>query len=387
MASRVSAATVFERDVPLFTESEDGRVPRYPRSPLLRWGLRLLIAALFAGLALWWDAAGGDWSGTANAALSARVHAIDWLTPGVGVIGQLYPPLTSIVAVCVPGGALGLAIAGAVAAAFTIQAVLQALHRKLFSRAVRIVFILTLGTTPLYVYVVMTNFEATVALMFFGLAMVDLVRFVTWANTQAGFRAGLLFACAAFSDSTTVFSALVAAIGGGLLIQSRTGARRANAVVVVFPTLMLFGSLAVLGTAFGAGPLAMIRGDLHWNADRAADLAASFLTPAGWLFLAPLVLIIIAAFGLGHAGTALIAVLLQASTSLAFIVGLTPPGVAGVTYVLLLLLAVAIVPTPTNSSQALLTSGVSVLLCILGWLTAWQWPVVSSWLSVFGGAA
>lgn len=377
---------MFERDVPLYVESHTGRVPKYPASALWRWGLRLVIAAFYTGLAIWWNwAAEGDWAGTANAALAARVADIEWGASGVGVIGQLYPPITSLVAAVIPGGALGLAIAASIAAALTLQLILQSLQRKQFPMSVRTIFVLTIATTPLYTYVVLTNFEATVALMFFALAMVDLVRFVTWANTQAGFRAGLLFACAAFSDTTTVFAALVAAIGGGLLIQSRTGARVANAVVVAFPTITLFVSLAVLGIAFGAGPLAMVRGDLAWSNERAIGFAQSLTTPLGWLYLAPLVLMIVAAFGLGFPGTALIAVLLQASTVLSFIVGLTPPGVAGVTYMLLLLLAVAIVPTPTTGAHSFLTAGVSVFLWIIGWLTALQWPIVALWMRTFGG--
>lgn len=387
MSSRVSTADVFERDVPLFVESATGRLPKFPARALNRWGLRLLIALFYTGLAIWWNhASGGDWSGTANAALAERVAGIEW-GASVDVIGQLYPPITSLVAVFVPGGALGLAIAGSVGAAFTVQLILQSLRRKAFPIGVRTIFVLTLATTPLYTYVVMTNFEATIALMFFGLAMIDLVRFVTWANTQAGFRAGLLFACAAFSDTTTIFAALVAAIGGGLLIQSRTGARVANAVVVSFPTITLFVSLAVLGIAFGAGPLAMVRGDLAWSNERALGFLQSLTTPLGWLYLAPLFLMIVAAFGLGFPGTALIAVLLLSSTVLAFIVGLTPPGVAGVTYVLLLLLAVSIVPTPTHGAQSLLTGGVSVLLWVIGWLTALQWPIVQTWMQTFGGTS
>ncbi|MDN3494539.1 hypothetical protein QL996_01240 [Planococcus sp. APC 4015] len=388
MASRVSTVDVFERDTPQFVESQTGRLPKYPLRTGARWGLRLLIAAFYSGLAVWWNAAsGGDWSGTANAALADRMASLDWSTPGVGVIGQLYPPITSLGAAVVPGGAFGLAIAGSIGAAFTLQLILQSLLRKSFPVPVRVILVLVLATTPLYTYVVMTNFEATIGLMFFGLAMVDLVRFVTWANTQAGFRAGILFACAAFSDTTTVFAALVAALGGGLIIQSRQGARVANAVVVAFPTVTLFGSLAVLGIAFGAGPLAMVRGDLAWDPDRAVGFAESLATPLGWLYIAPLVVMVIASFGLGYPGTALISVLLMASTVLAFILGLTPPGVAGVTYVLLLLLAISIVPTPTDAGQSVLTAGVGVLLWILGWLTALQWPIVRSWMDTFGAVS
>ena len=41
----------------------------------------------------------------------------------------------------------------------------------------------------------------------------------------------------------------------------------------------------------------------------------------------------------------------------------------------------------TTTGQAVLTGGVSVMLWILGWLTALQWPVVVAWMETFGGAS
>ena len=387
VATTVSSSKIFERDLPLFVESETGRLPKYPVSRLHRWCLRAVYAAFYAGLAIWWDLESGhDWSGSPNHALAERVASID-LSTSVEGIAQLYPPITSLAAVLIPGGPLGLAIAGAVVAAFTVQFLLQSLRRKLLPLPLRVIFTLSLATTPLYTYTVMTNFEATVALLFFGVGMVDLVRFASWANTQAGFRAGILFACAAFSDSTTVFAALVAAAGGGLLVQSRPRARLANAVVVAFPTVTLFASLAALGIAFGAGPLSMIRGDLVWHPERAEGFLQSLGTPAGWLYLAPMVIMIVTAIALGHPGTSLIVVFLVLSVLLAFFLGLTPPGVAGVTYALLLLLAMAIVPRPISVGQSVLTASVSVALWIVGWLTAFQWQIVVEWMQIFGGSS
>lgn len=352
----------------------------------MRWTLRLVIALAYAGLAVWFNAAsGGDWSGTANAALAERVHAIRLDTGGVDVIGQIYPPITSLAAILIPGGAFGLSIAGAVVAAFMVQLLIQAQQRKEFPLIVRIVFTLTLATTPMYTFVVTTNFEATVGLMFFGLGMLDLVRFVTYANTQAGFRAGILFACSAFSDSNLVFSALVAAIGGALLIQSRRGARLANAVVVAFPTIALFAALALLGTAFGSGPFAMVRGNLSWDPERAATYIGIFSTPLGWLYLAPIAIMVVTAIALRFPLTGLIAVLLAGSTALSFILGLAPPGSAGTTYVLLLLVAISIVPAPTTTARRALTVATSIVLWVIGWLTAFASTAVRAWMETLGG--
>lgn len=384
--SRVSSSRVFERDTPLYVESESGRVEKYPAAPWARWGLRLLIAAGYAALATWYAVASGqDWTGTANAALAERVSGISFAGDDVDAIAQLYPPITSLIAMIVPGGAFGLALAGALVAGLMLQLVVQSMQRKGFHPVVRWVFILTLASTPMFTYMVTTNLEAALGLMFFGLGMIDLVRFVTWANTQAGFRAGILFACSAFSDSTGTFSALVGATAGALIIQSRAGARLANAVVVAFPTVTLLLSLALLGTAFGAGPLAMIRGDLHWHPERFESFVALLGTPAGWVFLAPMVVLVATSFALRYPGTALIAVLLTATTVLAYVLGLTPPGNAGTTYTLMLLLAIAIVPTATTAAQRVFTCAVSALLWGIGWLTAAQWSSMLQWMQTMGG--
>lgn len=388
MTSRVSTTTVFDRDEPRYRESETGVLDKYPRSGWARWGLRLLIAAAYSAIAIVFDLnTRGDWNGTANQALSDRIDQLSELAaaPDVSVIGALYPPLTSLLAMVVPGGALGLGIAGSVVAGLMIQLIAQSMKRKGFHPAVRWVFILTLATTPVFSYTVTTNFESVLGLMFFGLGMVDLVRFVTWANTQAGFRAGILFACAAFSDSTATFSALVAAVAGALIIQSRPGARLANALVVAFPTISLFGALALLGIAFDAGPLAMVRGGFHWNVERAESLSTLFVSVPGAVYFAPMIVMVITAFALRFPGTGLIAVLLTASTLLAYVLELTPPGNAGTTYTLMLLLAISIVPTATTIAHRLLTSAVSLVLWGIGWLTAWQWSTIGSWVAVVGG--
>ncbi|MFC6324704.1 hypothetical protein ACFP59_02125 [Microbacterium koreense] len=368
-------------------ESPTGRLAKIPAGRWQRWGLRLVIAAVYAALAVWLNAGyGGDWTGTANADLATRVDALRF-DSGIAVIGDLYPPITSLIALVIPGGALGLAFAGAFLGGIVVQQVMQAQIRKGFPASVTIIVTLALATTPVYTYTVTTNFEATLGLMFFALGMLDLVRFVTRANTQAGFRAGLLFACSALSDVYLVFSALVAALGGALLRQSRTGARLANAIVVAFPTVAVFGSLALLGAAFGAGPLMMFRGDLSWSTERATAWVEFLATPSGVLYLAPVALIALAAIALGSPWAGLFAVLLNAATAVAFILGLTPPGTAGTTYIMLVFLAIAIIPSTKSRLHQGLIGVAAILLWGIGWATAFTWPVLRTWMETLGGMA
>ncbi|MDL9979997.1 hypothetical protein [Microbacterium candidum] len=380
----------FERVAPAFVESSTGRIAKYPRARWRRWMLRLIAALPYIALAVWFDIASHQtWAGTANAELAERVGGIAWNGSGIGVLASLYPPISSIVALVVPGGALGLGIVGALIAGFMLQMVIQALQRKDFHPVARIVFALSLALTPTFAYLVTTNLQAALGLLFFGLGMIDVVRFVTYANTQAGFRAGILFACSAFSDTTGLPAAVVAAVAGALIIQSRRGARLANAVVLVFPTLALLGALALLGVAFGAGPFAMVHGNLTWDPVRAATYVDSLGGLRGLVYLSSTLIVVLTAVLLRHARVGLVAVLLTAMIGLAFIVGLTPPGFAGNNYVMMLLLAVAIVPTPKSRVQAVLTVCVSLALWTIGWINAFQQPAISHWIHVLtnGGAS
>lgn len=384
----MSASSVFVRDTPLFVESDTGRIDKFPANPWLRWSMRLIIALPFLAIAFWFQhASGGDWSGTANGVLAERVQSLPWGTSEVATLGQLYPPITSLLALVIPGGAFGLSIVGCLVGGLMLQLVVQSMRRKGFVLPVRLVFVLTLALTPLWAYIVTTSFEATLGLTFFGLGMIDLVRFVTFANTQAGFRAGLLFAASAFSDSTGLFAALVAAAASTFIIRSRDGARAANAIVVVFPTLAFLGSLMLLGIIFRVGPLAMVRGDLSWNPERASFVGMYLLSPGGLLYLAPTIVVIITALFLRFPGVGLTAALLTTVTLVAFIVGLTPTGVAGINYTMMLLLAVAVVPLAVTTRDRILTIATSVTLWAIGWAQAFANPTVRDWMTVLTGGA
>ena len=383
-----TAESVFARDQPLYLESESGYIDRFPRNSWLRWGARVAAAVPFIILAIWFDvASGGDWTGTANGALAERVGDLPWGSGDVSAIAELYPVISSLLAVVIPGGPLGLGIAGALVGGLLIQLVVQSMHRKAFPFPLRLVFIVTLAITPMFGYVVTTSLEAALGLTFFGLGMIDLVRFVTYANTQAGFRAGLFFACSAVSDSTGLFVALVAALAASFIVRSRAGSRLANAVVVAFPTVSLLGALVLLGLAFRLGPFAMIRGSLAWDAERATTVGEFLLSPSGLLYLAPTAVVLLTAIVLRYPGVGLVAPVLTAMILLAFMVGLTPPGVAGINYLLMLLVAVSVVPKPEGTASVIVVCATSVALAVVGWLQATDNDAVGRWVGILIGGA
>jgi hypothetical protein len=383
-----TAESVFERDTPLFLESESGRIAPYPHNAWLRWGLRLFAALPFVAIAIWFEiASDGDWSGTANGALAERVTSLPWGSSDVAALAELYPIVSSVLALAIPGGAFGLAIAGALVGGVLIQLIIQSMQRKEFGRPVRVAFIATLALTPIFAYVMTTSFEAALGLTFFGLGMIDLVRFVTYANTQAGFRAGLFFAASALSDSTGLFVALVAGVAAAFILRSRPGSRMANVIVVVFPTIALIGSLIVLGLAFRLGPLTMIRGDLEWDPARATVVVEFLLSPSGLLYLAPTAVVVIAALVLRYPGVGLVAPVMTAMLLLAFILGLTPPGIAGINYLLMLLVAVAVVPKPETAVDTVVVCTTSVILWGIGWMQSFDNNTVVAWIRMLTGGA
>ncbi len=385
-ARSVTSTTVpFPTSRATFIESTTGHPAKFPSTAPRRWALRLGVALPFVGLAVLYGARGASWSVTANGALHARVSGLVWDSPDIDGLRELYPPVTSIVGLLTPGGALGLAVVGSFFAGVLFQLLLQSMRRKEFPLAVQVAYLLALATTPAFAFVVTTNLEATLSAVFFGVGMIDLVRFVTYANTQAGFRAGLLFAGAALSDRMgllTVFSAVCTSL---LIIRSRPGSRRANAIVVMFPTVALVASFMVLGIAFRVGPVAAIAGHPAWDPARATQTLHYLGSADGLVGLAPMIIVIIAAVGLRYPWVALAAVLLTAMPLLAYVLGLAPPGTAGTTYVLTLLFAAAVAPRTLTRMTTGLVLVLAGALWVVGWLTVLVNPTMNAWLSVLTG--
>ncbi|CCH78578.1 membrane hypothetical protein [Nostocoides japonicum T1-X7] len=373
----------------IFVESATGHPAKFPERRWARWVLRVAIAVPFVLLAVVFQARGGSWPRTANGALEARVTGLAWDSTDVAGLRQLYPPISSFLALLTPGGAIGLAVVGSLLGGILVQLVLQSMRRKEFPPAVRLAYLLALTTTPVFAFVVTTNLEATLGLLFFGVGMIDLVRFVTYANTQAGFRAGLLFAASVLSDRIGLFTIVAAAYTSLLIIHSRPGSRRANVLVVMFPTVALVGAFMALGAGFRVGAVTAVAGYPAWDADRAAQVGHFLQTGEGLVYLAPAVIVIVAAAALRHPWVGIVGIILTGMPLLAFVLGLAPPGTAGTTYLLMLMFAAAVAPQTTTRLTSALVVVLAGVLWVLGWLTVLVNPTMHLWLTVVtrGGAA
>jgi len=364
---------------------ERTRLDAFPRDPVFRWILRLLFAVPYLIVA---------WAGS-QSAVTARLYTpnhqllvhiahIDWNRADVTWIGDIFPPLSTLLAAVIPGGETGLAIAGALVAGVFLQKILEIMVQRNFRPGMTTIMMLALAANPLFAYTVTENFAAFLGLAFFGLGIADIVRFVAWGNTQSGFRAGLFLMLATLSDLSGILYVLTAAAAAPFLRLGRRhqqGARGANVLVIVFPTLAAIGSIAILNLIFLHRPLGSTgRALIAGTADRFATIPHLFDHPSGWLLIAPVLSAWVVALIVRRPGSILVSTLVFFAILGAFVIGLIPAGSAGNTFILMTLMAIALVPTRKEMITIVLMDVVAVLQIAIAWGSAFNRAIVVEWM-------
>ena len=361
------------------------RLDAFPRDPVFRWILRLAFAVPYLLVA--WAASYSPVNAklsTPNEQLLVRVAHIDWNRADVSWIGDIFPPISTLLAAVIPGGRTGLAIAGALVAGVFLQKILEIMVQRRLHVGTTTILMLALAANPLFAYTVTENFAAFLGLAFFGLGIADIVRFVAWGNTQSGFRAGLLLMLAVMSDLSGILYVLTAAAAAPFLRLGRShhpGARGANVLVIVFPTVAAVGAIGILnliftGRALGSAGRAAVAG----TAERFATLPHLFEHPSGWLLIAPVLSAWLIALIVRRPGSILVSTLVFVAILGAFVIGLIPAGSAGNTFILMTLMAIALVPKPQEMITVALVDIVAVVQIIIAWETAFNREIVVQWM-------
>ena len=98
------------------------RLDAFPRDPLLRWALRLALAVPYLLVAWIGSATNAVYTlNTPNQQLVERLPTISWDRADPEWIGQIFPPLSTLLGTVIPGGRPGLAVAGALIAGIFLQ--------------------------------------------------------------------------------------------------------------------------------------------------------------------------------------------------------------------------------------------------------------------------
>lgn len=374
---------------PLRRDRSDRRLARrrldpFPRNPIYRWMLRLGSAAPLVLLALLLEGVPHPESAP-NADLEIAVGAIDWTRGDAEWLALLYPHVTIMLASANPFGRVGLSVIGAIAAGFLIQKVAEVIAQRAIPRSTGIILVIALAANPLFVYFALENLPGFLALTFFGLALADIVRFVNWGSTEAGFRAGILLMLAALSDASGLLYVVVAVLASPFLRPGRVatpGLRAANMLVLAFPTAGAFSTIAFLNLLFFGVPWpGLDLGELVAGLPVAlSGLVALYSTPAGWLIAAPLASAWLVAAIVRRPAAIAVSTIVFLLLIVAFLLGLFHPGAAGTSFLLLSLLAITLIPGARSITTNVLVDVVAALQIGIAWAAALGRPIVLDWM-------
>ena len=382
--SVLSGQHLFDRDVPRFLESPAGVLPPYPRRTWLRWAMRGVLALpLIVVVVRYALLAPEPWHDTANQALLPRVRDGAGASDFSQLLTTFSPPLGALPALVLPSELL-LALGGALLGGFFLQGLDQAMFRRGLHGIIRLVVLVSLLISPVFALLAATDITMFGAVVLFGFGLIDIVRFENLANTQAGFRAGLLLGAAAMTDVRAIPLVLTVAIAGTLLIHSRPKARAANAVIVAFPTVAVTVALALAGVIIGSGPLTFLRTDATSAARAIEALVSDPLSEPLMLYLAPVLVVAITAGVFGFARSGVMMLLIAVGALAGVLVGSPLIAAAALAY-LLVHISVTILPTESPAQHAAIVVMCSVLVGIVGWVVASRLPEAQEWSVVFTG--
>ncbi|ROQ30946.1 hypothetical protein EDF46_3458 [Frondihabitans sp. PhB188] len=360
------------------------RLDAFPARPVNRWLLRLLFALPFAVLAIIENISPGLTSGTTvNQDLVARVARIDWGRADVSWVGSLYPPIGTVLTALIPGGTLGLGIAGAVVAGPFLKQMLEVMHQRRFHAWKSATFMIALAANPLFAFTATTNFEAFLGIAFFGIGAANMVRFVANRNTQAGFRAGLLFMISALSSASGIVYIAVIGLTAPLITLARRGqrgARASNILVILFPTLATFFTVFFLQLVFLHRPFAVLSAQFHYDPSRWAIVPAFVTTLNGFLLLAPMISGWALALLVRRPGAILISTFLFLGLLMGYVFDLIPLNAAGNTFLIMTMMGIAILPAATTTRASVLITLVAGAQIVIAWAAAYNRPVVLDWM-------
>lgn len=367
------------------------RLDAFPRDPLLRWALRLALAVPYLLVAWVASATNAVYAlNTPNQQFIERLATIPWDRADPEWIAQIYPPLSTLLGTLIPGGRAGLAVAGALVAGIFLQKLLEIMVQRRFPTPTIVILIVALAANPLFAYTVTENFAAFLGLAFFGLAISDVVRFVAWRNTRSGFRAGMFLMLATLSDLSGLVYVLTAAVAAPFLRLARSqekGARGANVLVIVYPTVSALGAMVFLSWIFTGDPIGTLGHVLvDGTAERFGQLGGVLISVNGLFLVLPVLSAWLTALIVRRPGSILVSTLVFVAILAAFVLGLLPSGSAGNTFILMTVMAIALIPTARERATAIMVDIVALAQIAIAWGGALNREIVVQWMNAVVGA-
>ena len=267
---------------------------------------------------------------------------------------------------------------------------IEIMVQRRFPRLTAIILIVALAGNPLFAYTAIENIAAFLGLAFFGLGMAHIVRFVAWGNTQSGFRAGILLMLATLTDLSGVLYALTAAAAAPFLKLGRRGqlgARGANVLVIVYPTVAATVAIISLNLLFLGSPFGLMGERIVEGSEQRLETLGVLLTqPGGFLLFGSVLSAWLIALIVRRPGLILVSSLVFLAILTAFVIGLIPSGSAGNTFILMILMAIALIPVARTRWSVRLTNAVAVLQIVIAWASAFSREPTINWIAAIWGS-
>ena len=363
------------------------RLEGFPQRRSLRWVLRVVFALPYIALAVVSDASGRILTGAPNSGLFGASIGFSWDTIDIHLLERLYPPITTILVSAVPGGRLGIAILGAFVAGAMLMRLLEIMVQRRFATGTLAILMIALAANPMFAYTAIENFEGMLCLALFGIGLADTVRFVAWNDTRAGFRAGLLFMGAVLSSPAGFIYVLIAIVTAPFLRLGRAnqpGARSANVLILAYPSIAALLSFAFLELIFLGRPFGFLSYVIGGGQSALEIVTTLFTTFNGALVIAPVVSAWVIALIVRKPWAILISTLVFLGVVMSSVYGLLPTNSAGDTFILMVVMAIALIPTARQFPTVLLVDIVATAQIAIAWLAAFNRPIVLDWLQQLG---
>lgn len=306
-------------------------------------------------------------------------------------LGAAYPPVPTLLATVLPGGATMLGVVAAIFAGLTLQLLWEQLMALELPNGVIAALLSTLFAVPAVAFLASQAVAGIASISLITVALLGFVRFTVNGSTEGGFVAGLAFALAFLTSPIALFYALAAAGSTVFLARGRfratPGAALATVGVLLFPTVCVACSWAFLewrfaGTAFGA--LVGSPTFLAFPGGVGASLLAATTTVGLGLVHVPLY-VVCGVLAARVRPLSLVGYVLPLIGSVVAVwLGLTFTAITIYVFLTILALAAAVPARPGRRVTVLLVTTAVVQLVL-----AWVWPPTSSgfrdWASVLLG--
>ena len=357
----------------------------WPHGRTLRTLTQLVLSLPFLAITLWYQIqVTGAKTTSPNIVLLDRINDLNITDTNLDWLNQFYPPLPSLFAV-IFNSELALGIVGSFIAGWFAHAVWEVMVQRRFPYYLQIIIMFAVIFNPITFYNATQNLGGFLATAVLGIGTIQMVRFIEFGSTYHGFQASLMFAAATLSSSYGIIFVLIIVISSSLLKWHRigfTGAIRSTLTVILLPSIGIFVTFLIISWMLTGSAMGRVEELLSgFTLSTILQITTVYNTPLFLSFAAPS-LGVWAVAQLSHRKGALAfafaLVLVQLAVMFLVLHGITSG--TGVTYLMLVILSLALIPQNRTVPVNILISVIMVMQIVISyWIIITRYNSLGKW--------